>query len=286
MIDEKELSVALHHLVASDETGRAPIDGLLRRGRRARVNRIALTAGVATATVGLAAALAAVAPPDEPGRVPLELAAQTTQRTTFRFQQTFSFKGATGETVFQAGEPYRGAYDPVHDRGYRTLVIPGEPGLTREERQIGDACYSRQGRDAPWYVSSMSATFAACWRLTSSAEGSALGVSASPGDLLAELEHVGEVSYAGRTASGEHKVDTYRFIYRYSADTRPDEERTFEKHGTVDVDVATHRIIRVAYDSTDVTGDGKYMLSASGDLTFSEFGESVVVQEPADIAKR
>jgi hypothetical protein len=286
MIDEKELSTALHHLAVSDETGTAPIDGLLRRGRRARFNRITLTAGVAVATVGLAAGLAAVAQPDQPGPVPLDLAAQTTQRTTFRFEQTFSFKGPAGETILPAGAPYQGAYDPVHDRGYRIRVMPGEPRLTEEERQIGDACYFHVGQDTPWHVSSMSAKFPACWQLTDSAEGSALGVSASPGDLLAELEHVGEVSYVGRTATGKHKVDTYRFIYRYPVDVGPNQQRTLEKHGTVDIDVATHRIIHLAYGSTDVTGDRKYMLSASQDLTFSYFGTPVVVQEPTNIAER
>jgi hypothetical protein len=289
MIDEEKLSVALHNLAEPDETGPAPINGLLQRGRRARLIRFARTAGITMAAVAVAAGLAAVARPRESGPVPLALAAQTTQRATFQFEQTFSLKGPTGEAIIPAGTPYRGAYDPVHDRGYRIQVMPGEPHLTTEERQIGDDCYSRHSPRDPWYLSSMSGErWSGCWRLTDSAEGSVLGISASPGDLLVELENAGQVSYAGRTDKGRHGVDTYRFTYRYAVDAGPDDHRVLEKHGTVDIEVATRRVIRLAYGSTDVTGDrdGRYLLAFSQELTLFGFGEPVVVKKPANIATR
>ncbi len=278
MIDEKRLSVALHDLAGLDEPGPAPIDVLVRRGRRARFNRLARTAGVTVVAVALAAGVVAVARPNEPGRVPLELAAQTTRRTTFQFQQTIWPVGPDGQVIIPPGRPSQGAYDPVHDRGYRIRVVPGEPQLTFEERQIGDACYIHYGQSNPWYASSMSDQRPACWRLTDSAESSALGASASPGDLLAELANAGQVSYAGRTGKGKHKVDVYRFTYRYAAF-----DRTFEKRGSVDIDVATRRIIHLAFGSTDVTGDGSHMVGAAQDLTFSGFGVPVVVAKPTNV---
>jgi hypothetical protein len=286
MIDDETLSVALHNLAEPDETGPAPIAGLLRRGRRARFNRLARTAGATAAAVAVVAGLAAVARPSEPGPVPLALAAQTTQRATFHFEQTFSLENRAGETVIPPGPPYRGAYDPVHNRGYRIQVMPGDPHLTTEERQIGDDCYVHHGRGFVWQRSSMSDRRPGCWQLTDSAEGSALGASASPVDLLAELENAGQVSYAGRTGKGTQKVDTYRFTYRY--DAGDNEHRTLEKHGAVDIDVATRRIVRLAYGSTDVTrdGNGRYLLAFSQELTLSGFGEPVIVERPATVATR
>ncbi|MCA2217662.1 hypothetical protein [Jidongwangia harbinensis] len=286
MIDEKRVSDALQHLAEPDENGPAPVDGLLRRGRRARLHRTARTAGVAVAAVAATAGLAAVVRPGEPEPVPLALAAQTTQRTTFQFRQTFSLQFDVGDSPNQSERPYRGAYDPVRDRGYRIWVMPGEPQLTREERQIGDDCYIYNAPDDRWQRYRMSEGRAACWQVTATAEGSALGASASPGDLLAELEKAGQVEYAGRTGKGRHKVDTYRFTYRYGVEAGPAGQRTLEKRGTVDIDVATRRIIHLAVGSTDVTGDGSRLLTASEDLVLSRFGEPVVVKRPATIARR
>jgi hypothetical protein len=233
MIDEEVLSSALHELAEREETGTAPVERLVRQGHRARLGRAARTVALAAAAIGLAAGgTVVVAGAGEPAPVPLALAAQTTARTTFHFRMETRLEWISGYVLPEA--PVQGGDDPVHDRRYWTQEFP--TGWRPEWRQIGPDCFFRDA----WGV----------WGRTSPCPGftrpdpetAMLGVSASPGELLAQLRQAGQVSYAGRTGKGRQAIDSYRFTYQISAG-----EAVMTRTGTVDIDVANRRIVKVSY---------------------------------------
>lgn len=266
MIDEKVLSDALHEIADHDDTGVPPV-GLLRRGRRARLGRAVRTATVAAAASVLVAGVVAVAGPGSgvSGPVPLALAAQTTAETTFHFRldTELMLPGKLVETV-----PWEGQYDPVHDRGDKRTVEPY--GHQLEERQIGSDCFFHNPQ-GEWY------RMQRCGSFTDLPETANLGEAADPGDLLAQLESAGKVSYTGRTGKGGNAVDTYRFTYTYTA---PADQWIATKTGTVDIDVTSRRIIRVSYQ-VDFSGD-PHPVSIRVDLRLDHFGMRVDVSPPAN----
>jgi hypothetical protein len=268
MIDEKILSGALRELAERDETGTPPVAGLLRRGHRARLGRTVRTVTVAAAaSLLMAGGWAVVAGTGEPAPVPFALAAQTTARTTFHFRLDF-----TEGPISTA--PWHGDYDPVHDRGTWTTEPVGPQGFFVEMRQIGSDCFSRYGPSGSWSWGQR------CWPFTTSPETAALGAAGTPGELLAQLKQAGPVTYAGRTGKGRHAVDTYRFTYRIA--TAPP-QWVATKTGTVDIDVTTHRIVKVRYRVDFAPKDGgtyRSPVSTNIVLTLNNFGTPVDVVAP------
>jgi hypothetical protein len=263
MIDEIELRTALHELADRDESPSAPIAGLLRRGQRARVGRVARTAGALGAAGVVLAGLALLPRPatslePEAQPVPLALAAQTTAQTTFHITMD-----TTMDTPHQvATPPWDGKYDPIHDRGFLRM-----PEAHAEQRQIGPDCYLSDSAGR-WYRGY------GCWQASESPETAALGDSASPGDLLAQLKHAGNVSYAGRTGSGSHAIDSYRFTFPFSMAKYP-----ATKSGTVDIDVTSRRIIKVSYRMAP-TGSGDRPVPVIVVIRLDHFGTPVNVVAP------
>jgi hypothetical protein len=268
MIDEKELSAALHELADRDETGTPAVDQLLRRGRRARFGRVARTA---TATAALVVGVALVAEPSAPAPVPLALAVQNTARTTFHLR----FDVAMGDDPANLDPlvPSEGEYDPANDRGYlRAIMPPGEP--LWEHRQIGADCYFTGSGDGWRRISD-------CWKPSTEPETEGLGASANPRELLAQLEQAGQVSYAGRTGEGSRAIDTYRFGYEVV-----DNDGTESKSGTVDIDVDSRRIVKVSYRvSSTLRGLGARLRTVPFhvEITLDDFGTPVDVDVPSPI---
>jgi hypothetical protein len=280
MSDEKELSAALHDLADREEPVTPPVDGLLRRGRRARLSRYARTATLTAAAGALITGVALIpqAAQKSPEPVPLALAAQNTAKTSFqvRFDIDHSVFGETREV---------GKYDPVHDRGYLD-----RPGILFDQRQIGSDCYlSRELTDPPRPGKEWFRAPGECWNPSDAPETEGAGATGSPGELLAQLKQAGKTSYVGRTGEGSHAIDTYRFRYQHLDEY----DWIVRKTGTVDIDVSTQRIIKVSYriqsrteKTSDKTSDGGWTVPADVVIRLDDFGTPVKVTAPSDIVPR
>jgi hypothetical protein len=271
VIDEQTLTRGLHDLAERHEPGAPPVAALLRRGRRTRIGRAAgVFATAAVLAVGSVYALTGV-PPSGTQPVPLALAAQTTELTTFRFHE----EGMTVEGLGGAGPtlPVDGAVDPVNRRGFAIAKWDGR--RISEIRQFGDTCYSGfSPPDGPdrWHR-------APCGNdaMMQDPQSQALGRSASPGPLLKELREAGDVTHEGRSGSGADAVDTYRFSYAFTRVTyseRPDNQGT--RSGTVQVSVSTHRIVAVRYRTKYDARRTEF----TTDLRLFDFGTPVEVEAP------
>ncbi len=91
--------------------------------------------------------------------------------------------------------------------------------------------------------------------------------------MLAQLKRAGNVNYAGRTGSGSHAVDSYRFSYPFTIEKSPG-----TKSGTVDIDVTTRRIIKVSYRMATTQSDGPVPVLVV--ITLDDFGTPVDVAAP------
>jgi hypothetical protein len=270
MIDEKELSAALRDLADRDEAGSPPVADLLHRGRRARAGRVVRGAAVMVVAAALVTAVAVAVRPAAPtAPVPLALAAQTTERTTFHFRVEFAYL-VNGAVADFAPVPWDGRYDPVHDRGYMTMT-----GIAFEIRQLGSRCFSRNGPAAGWKRE------ARCWRIIPAAAGREIPDPADPGALLAEFRKSGRVTYVGRTGAGPNAVDSYRFVYPIIQQIGG-KSYVVDKNGTVDIDVANRRITRVVYllDNNPEKRPGLPPQFLRVVMRFDEFGTPVDVPEP------
>ncbi|MFI5956797.1 hypothetical protein [Cryptosporangium sp. NPDC051539] len=278
MIGEKALSDALHDLADADAAGVAPVAGLLRRGHRARRGRHARAALVTTAVAGLVATLTVASRPMSDGLrpVPLALAAQTTARTSFHLSVEMTVGDDPADPVVKIPAE-QGKYDPVHDRGYLRSQPIGPKGLVSEKRQIGKDCYEVI-TPGHWFPSQ------ACWMFGKSPQTAGLGVSASPRELLAELRQAGKVTYTGRTGEGGRALDTYRFSYQNISHT---DSRTTA--GTVEIDVATRRIVKVSYQVSEPVRNAHQparILPTNVVIRLDDFGTPVDVQAPPGMVQR
>jgi hypothetical protein len=271
MIDEKELSTALHDLAERDEAGIPPVQRLLRRGHRARTGRAAL-AVTATATAGALVAAAVGAAPHRAGRpVPLALAAQNSTQTPFRFTITGTTRLA-GHT--QTMTPATGGYDSARHRGY------WKQGYF-EMRQVGADCFARYVVDgaAP---NSWELVHSGCWSISAGSIDSVL-TSSSPGDLLDKLKTLGSVTYAGRTGSGSHAVDRYRFSYTEDSGVIV----TLSYTGAVEIDVATGRITQVSFQIKVKQSNPDFQVKMASEqqlvFSFHDYGAPVDVTAPDDV---
>jgi hypothetical protein len=291
MIDERELSRALHDLAARDDTAAAPpIPDLIQRGRRARSGRVAVVAAVTVTTGALVATAVAVAPRGSQqvagAPVPLALAAQTTEHTTFRFT-------VTGVRV-EHGTPWQrstttGAYDPTGRRGYFTYE-------DYQGRQVGTECFYRitspphvSASDSPAANAPPPGAWQRAWTCADFDATPRPFVRGFPDPVtLVNRIAAGTVTYAGRTG-GTHPVDTYRYSYDQDLPRPPhgpDPGITEHATGVVEIDAVSHRIIRITdditSDSSPASGvkvlDSEYQV----ELVLSDFGTRVDVSVPTN----
>ena len=292
MIDERELSRALHDLAERDgSTGAPPIPDLLQRGRRARSGRAAVAAAVTVTAGALVATGVAVAPHGgrqvAGGPVPLALAAQTTEHSTFRFAMT-------GVWLHQA-KPWNrtsstGAYDPTGRRGHLTY---GD----YQAIEVGTQCFDRN-TGTPQVSASYSpaadapppGTWRRAWTCAYFDAGTRPYVQGFPDPVrLTNQIETGTVTYTGRTG-GAPPVDSYRYSYDEDVPRPPrlPSPRITEHHaGVLQIDAVSHRIIRITDDITseastapgeNVDTSGEYQI----ELVLSDFGTGLDVAVPTN----
>lgn len=284
MSQDEELSRALHALADGDDGVSAPVDEVLRRGRRATHRRAAgrsVAAVGAVAVVGVVAAIAASGPtapphqqaqpgpavrgadtrPTDSARTRLVAAVRTSGNDSFRFAtQGTNRITAPGKPTTPQGFGCTGAVDPAQPVGYYQLPN-GE-----ETRIVGDDAYVYEGGE--WFRET-DPTFShriGCGRVA---------LSASPSDILDPIRDTGTVRYLGRRGSGADAVDVYGVAYVRQLDG----PNTMQVTATVRVGVRSQRVAEVDEKSvyrwkqrTDSTSESV--------TTYSGYGESVTVERP------
>lgn len=223
-MEQDPLSVALRDLADRQTVPAAPVEQVLRRGRRAkRVRAAGLTAvgAAAAAVVAGALGIGGAAPPEPaPGvavsseavltpTMRLAAAADRTARNTFRLKWTYVISQRGGA---DAKEIYVGAFDPVHRRGYLNGPVSG-----MTQRFIGDDAYVWRGK---WQKRPGRPTDAAVGTYGAPGQLSALELSTAPGTFLKKLQALGKVTYVGRSGSGGAAVERYSFTYANRARPR------------------------------------------------------------------
>jgi hypothetical protein len=278
MIDERRLSTALHDLADRDETGPPPVQRLLDRGHHTRSRRTAVAA--ATATAGALAVTALVIAPRTSrlpaAPVPLSVAGQTTQNTTFRFSLTVAVDDRRLTIT-------TGAYDPTSRKG-------SFKNDTHEALRVGPDCFYRNfftlkvSPSDPGILPSGVAPSGDWQRAWTCGEFDmdALGSPLNPGTLLDRLSALGSVSYAGRKGG----VDLYRFSYtrRIQVPGPGGDTVTDEYTGTVEIDARTKLISRVSYDMVSKISRPDTLRGSDRvrrDLVFSDYGLPVQASTPA-----
>jgi hypothetical protein len=274
-VSTDELSRGLRKLAQSEPTSAPPVASLLRRGQQGRRDRhgrrLRLAGAAVAASLLVAGAVRTTTATQQSARVPLAFAAQTTEATTFGFRLETTLGGSGDLHTL----PWHGSVDPVHDRSYWRTDPMGSRGWFLETRQLGSACYARVPSSGSWRRD------ACCRNLTGSPETAALGAAGDPRQLLTQLQRAGQVTYAGRDGAG--RVDSYRFRYVDTAD-----EPAATKTGTVQIDVAKHRIVqvsyRVEYAPTIHAGQQvERLASVQAVLRLEDFGAPVDVAVPPGV---
>jgi hypothetical protein len=290
--DERALSVALHEAAGYGPSGSAPpIDRLLSRGRRRRHGRAALACAAGVTGAGVVAALASAGPragasPDtasgmhgatQSGPIALSLAAERTDDGPFRFSLT----AKTTEPAGKADErttrtaTSEGAFDPSTMHGYTKAVGGME---TAESIRIGDVCYSQPTLGAPWLRLACPA---------SANDVSLEGLTQDPAAGLEQLKAAGLTTYVGRSGTGAHEVDTWKFTFSRKPQESPGGGSILAGYtvtGKASVGVADGQVSAIDYTITPTPGA---MIAASVtdvSITFSDYGAPVNVSAPAAVS--
>jgi hypothetical protein len=275
MIDDDLLASALHELAGQEDAGVPPVGPLLRRGRRARRTRLALfaTVGVAGVTGGAVLATGAPGPsgsapvaehPPNAGHVSLALAAQTTQRSTFRVAMKVILGNAAGPSSTGPSTyvtTYEGAFDPANKRGYLKSTS-GNRAKFSEERTLGNQCFTR-GPNAKWITNNQP-----CLGIGMLATG--VSTATDPASMLNQLKSLKTTTYSGRTGSGSAAVDTWKITY-----TQRSTESTLTDTGTVTVNVATSQVATLSIHESSSPSTWSDV-----SLDFSGYGQPVDVVAP------
>jgi hypothetical protein len=285
IIDEEQLSNALHQLADRDGSSRPPVQQLLQRGRRSRRRRTAATAAtaLAAATAVAAGGFTAIgltgqqpAPPVASAAaapVSLALAANSTASAAFRYQLSTTVVLSDGSS---SRETEVGAFDPVREVGYLTVRGP----FPHEERRIKDTCYLLEDGhgDGLWQV-----LHAPCGEFdrTERTAGGQTGQSVNPQEVLAQLKTLGTVTYRGRTGSGAAAVDTYS----YTSNAVLYGKFPVSYTGQVKVGVTTKKVAEVSYTMTLRAPRPKDRERAVKIvISFADYGTAVDVAIPSNIS--
>ncbi|GAA1878585.1 hypothetical protein [Actinomadura bangladeshensis] len=201
-VRDQRLTTALGSLAGAPPSP-APVDEVLRRGRRAKRTRRAAVLGASTtaaAAGALAVALAAgpasgtapgTAPGDADGRTSLVAAVEATAATSFKVEMANTMR--QGDRPAHV-ERYRGAFDAAKHRGY--LRGPLSARTAPELRFIGGKTYVHRGE---W--KEVEGGFSVLSRGTLAPAS----LAADPASLLKRLSTLGKVTSAGG--------GTYTFSY-------------------------------------------------------------------------
>jgi hypothetical protein len=255
-MNEERLNVALHAVADHGDTAAAPVAELVRRGRRSQRNRrVARSAAVLSvvAAVGGTTVLAVSGGGDQPAqsgqvtaaRVDLVSAAEATSDTSFRFNLTG--RSSNGVAIDCQGGLDRGA------------GVGWEKDGWHETRFMDGTQYVKLG-DKPWRAdaSTLDQSFDCTGPITNGA--------IDPAAVLRSLKGMGQVTYAGRTGSGQDAVDVYKYTF-------PLKGGQLTYSGVMEAGVASGYIRKVATRISGVV-DGTYT------ITFSNFGDPVKVTAP------
>jgi hypothetical protein len=303
MMNERELSAALHGLGDRDALGVPPIERLLERGHRSR--RVRTAAGGVTALViaGLLVAGVTVFPrpgASPPGDLVYAGAHPTTDSYHFRTYETaLAAGGATieyrleGDSDPQNQHAVYGSYGPKPGPAcFPALEVPvPNPTKTRCNEHppagapmimldhLAGTCYMwtelpppglmtmgfvGEGPDCPW-------------RLGAGLDGT---WPVRPSEFKSRLQAIGTLTYKGRTGEGSQATDAWSFR-NTQAESWSTPAMTYT--GTLAINVATGLVTRLqsSGDGTSSTGDRVIYWS---DTTFSRYGTPVVSTRPTDQA--
>jgi hypothetical protein len=194
---------------------------------------------------------------------------------------------------------YTGTYDPrtrsgsgVNTDHYESGGIGnprnfGKPAGHDQVRIIGDRYYTR-------YSPATSFRPGITWTTGEGSIAKALdlnggqdwaptsGASADPAVLLATVRRLGQVRLTGRSGSGAHALDTYRFRYQIAGN---DSVKPHQLAGKIVVHHQSDLIAKITMETTvtgadPAVGDGG-LTQVHTVLTFSDYGVAVTVHPPA-----
>ncbi|MBO0870003.1 MAG: hypothetical protein J2P15_15700 [Micromonosporaceae bacterium] len=202
MNEEYRLATALAELAEAEIPGAAPVEALVRRGRRTRQARTVSVAGAATATL-VAGALVTASVSGALG------ASSAGHRPGVPAQPSFHYRlTAWGPGRVIHSSVIDGVYDPVNQRA--SITVTNEPGTgfpgPWEEHLAAGRCFTKDLDSAgPW----KQWTLSECGLPPTVVPG--VELSASSGTLLARLNAAGSTRYQGRTGTGAAAIDTWTF---------------------------------------------------------------------------
>ncbi|GIF22957.1 hypothetical protein BJ973_000685 [Actinoplanes tereljensis] len=275
-----------------------------RHQRRTNIRRAMFAGGA----VGVAAALSGVLVLGNIGQPPvdaprpsaagtpapaLQLAAavQATSQTSFRLRMTLTRSYETGRLAgYTESEEYTGAFDAAADRGYLRIgpnrvrgEIVGTP-VPVEMRIIGDDVYVGRPDIDAWKRPIQRSELAVLLGTANPATSSILrNLTVDPVVLLDMLRHLGSITPAGRTGSGNTAVDAYTFAY----DVAPDASTAAHQvTGGVEIGVESHLLARITQQTTTTganpaVADGQPLTWRTA-IEFSGYGTAVPVTKPGD----
>jgi hypothetical protein len=306
MMDEQELSLALHGLVDRDGPSTPPVQRLLHRGHLSRRMRSIAGAATATVTAGLlVAGFAGFPPAGTPPTDGLVYAGAHATPGSYHFRTTDRQVSDTGQVVNEYS--VEGDSDPGNQRAVLKLYGPGmslscyttllpdatpEPGgepmctgYTQPPgapnnlmQEVGGVCYFSSYAPSLQTGIWAAAPGACFWRIGAGLDGAVeAALPMRPGEFRVRLQALGSLTYSGRAGTGAQAVETWSF-----RNTAPPlrQEPAITYTGTITINAATGLVTRLWSHGEGTLSSG-HKFALESDTTFSRYGTPVVTWLPS-----